>query len=138
VHSPPASSRIGQQLGRITLLIGSWTAMAECTDVETIRDRPANGQCGQRYRDHGCRVLGKICAETRFVMLVCYCSFSPGFVSVHLSLILIFLLLILLFFFFFFSLHDGVITCACASCLPFSKAQTECEMHAVALIHVLP
>lgn len=57
VHSPPAPSRIGQQLAHLALLIGSWTAMAECTDVETIRARPANTQCEQRYRDAQLSVL---------------------------------------------------------------------------------
>ncbi|KAL7898716.1 hypothetical protein HDV64DRAFT_24759 [Trichoderma sp. TUCIM 5745] len=72
VHSPPAPGRIGQQLGRIAHLIGSWTAMAECTDVETIRAGPANRRCAQRYRDNA---RGKICAETRLCLFVIV--FSP-------------------------------------------------------------
>lgn len=84
MHSPPAPSRIGQQLALIAHLTGSWTAMAECTDVGTIRAGPANRRCEQRYRDQSVSLQGKICAETRLCLFVIV--FSPLFLFLLLFL----------------------------------------------------
>lgn len=70
VHSPPAPSRIGQQLAHRALLIGSWTVMADAQTRKQYELDQQTRSVGRGTATHSCQYCGQDLRRDE----ICYAS----------------------------------------------------------------